>query len=240
MGRTVRIAAIGCLVLVGLFALYWIGWGLYINHSLKAITCSPGVSRTLKPYHLEQVASKRKIDLGYATFSLPSSITGEPGLVGRDCAVQIGKTIFLNPPEDEQVIRRLESLWPIPVHDRFEFELQVVSAQPFSFWDIFRIGIKEAKNRAAQLMYKSLLLSDASVVGAGRSNQVGFIVITKPQGTSLWIKDYRCGSNQNIYISPLAKNPRSVVSAIVGDYQRHLPESVYVGIKQQLKNAQIQ
>jgi hypothetical protein len=257
MTRHVRIAALGSLVALVVLAIYFCVWWGILVHRLGALNRLPGVTLTPTPYCLVPVPLRQKVDIGYATFSLPAGIPIDPVQVGPDCAIVIGAknrsasnsanavSLFLNLPQPDndpgfiKLAAEVTRATGTPVHDPFEFWTKAISARPLSAWDLPRLMFRENGTRALLLTLKAAYLTDAKDAGFGTSDRVGFIVVTHPRATALWIEDFRSKTFQNIAIFASSRDVRSIISAIVSSYETHLASLDEEAIKRQIRGARI-
>jgi hypothetical protein len=228
-----------------------------LRYRLGALEKLPGVSIEPEPYALVPVPQEQKVDVGYATVSLPAGVPFDVFEVSSNGAVVIEPHkkgpngspalpgLYLNLPSPDED-RGRQNLSDLPVgrpgallHDSFELETQVVSARPFSLWEMLGMGLRETEINAALLGMKGLLLANATAVGMGSTGQVKFIVMTYPRETSLWIGDRGSKCFQKIALFSEPREARAIVSAIVGGYKLHLAGPDEAVIKNQIKNAHI-
>jgi hypothetical protein len=204
----------------------------YLDRKLEPITNSPGVRLNATRFVPVDVAKKRKINLGYASFSIPESIRGDPfnidssGFVGIRPALVFCRPFSSRKGELAAYLREISSLAGEPIKNQFELEKLELAQQPFSVWQMLIIGKQKAAARAALLLLKSIDAGTATSVRILENDRLGLIVWSKAgERDQLMITDFKSGVSQGVLINSSTKNIDEVVSAIASDYEIHLMEA---------------
>jgi hypothetical protein len=98
-----------------------------------------------------------------------------------------------------------------------------LAAQPFSAWEILRIGKREAVRRALLLAMKGQMFGRAKTVSVGESNGIGFIVavMSEPAVVDLTVENSAVGCSQEFWIDAKRGDVPAIISSIVGSYKPH-------------------
>jgi hypothetical protein len=155
-------------IIPALGLLWIVGYGIHLHRSLSRINSLPGAALRLEPYQLHPYTGPtREINLGYTTFKLPAKWEGE--LVPLD-----GLAAIIKRPGDQNLGFLAPASFRVEKPDEFaksflelfgeempsfhELRKKSVAAQPFSLWDIPRLGRKKAMQEAALLGMKTMQL----------------------------------------------------------------------------------
>jgi hypothetical protein len=221
-------------------AAYVVGWIVYLDHKLKPLLAEPATRIVVGTYRLVPVPASRTIDVGYATFSLPAIVDGDPVRAGSSNFVVVvpkvagsslreGIVTVLPPRSDQD--EQTRRLWASynkdfggTIRNWFEWETAVLAVQPFSAWDISRMGKREAVRRAMLLALKSLMFGKAKAVDVGDPNGVRFIVavLSEPAVVDLTIECPTYEISQEFWIDSTRDDVPAIVSSLVGSYKPHL------------------
>src|ERR1035437_10085929 len=114
----------------------------YLDRKLEPIMNSPGVRLHADRFTPVNVAKKRRINLGYATLSIPESIRGDPVNIDSSGAVGIGQDshyllVFMPPFSSQKgefaaLLQKASSSIGEPIKNPFELKKLELAQQPFS------------------------------------------------------------------------------------------------------------
>jgi hypothetical protein len=156
-----------CLLLVAAACYFF-----YLDRRLEPIMNSPGVRLNATRFMPVDVAKKRKVNLGYASFSIPESIRGDPFNIDSSGTVGIKQDsrypIFFLPPSSYKdgktiaFLKKISSSTGVPVKSWFALKKLVLTQQPFSVWQIPSIGKRKAATlRLARFCGQSRVIQQA-------------------------------------------------------------------------------
>jgi hypothetical protein len=216
IGTTAVFVAVGCVV----------SYTAYLDHLMKVILAHPGIRLEADAFVPVKVSETRKINLGYARFSIPSTIRGDPVLVSPAGLIGIGPApsyslILAVPQPDSQISAILHSVSQLShrnVETRFELRKMELAQQPFSAWQIPVMGANNAKLGTMLLALKSMEFGTASSVRTYENGRLG-VVISGGRPANVFIEDLRARIVQNILVNGPVSNVDAVVSALVSDYE---------------------
>jgi hypothetical protein len=211
------------------------GYVFYLDRKLEPIMNAPGIRLHADSFTPVDVAKKRRINLGYASFSIPESIRGDPVNIDSDGIVGIGQdahyTLVFYPPQNSHsadlgaLLRETSALIGKPVKNEFELKKLELAQQPLSVWQLIGMGQHKAAARAALLLLKLIDVSNVRSVRILENDRLGLIIRNRADFTSVLITDLKSGISQGITIISLVKDPDEVISAIASDYEVHLTET---------------
>jgi hypothetical protein len=217
----------------------------YLDRKLEPIMNSPGVQLNATRFTPINVAKKRRINLGYASFSIPESIRGDPVNLDSSGVVDIGQTLVFWPPQSSQdaetasLLQRTSALMGESAKSWFELKKLILAQQPFSIWQLPSIGKRKAAARAVLLLLKSTEFSPAKSVRILENDRLGLIISSRAEFTIVLIADLKSGTWQNFTIISSVKDVDEVVSAIASDYELHLKGADIDSVKRLLDSAGI-
>jgi len=117
----------------------------------------------------------------------------------------------------------------------YDYQMLVLAQQPFSLWDIPRMGVKRAKLRLVLLASKLLEVGTASAVRVFERNGLGMLVFTYPDSTRVTITSLATGVFQNIRVDPAHASVDEVVSALAESYVFKTEDCSEPALKRQIE-----
>jgi hypothetical protein len=230
-----RKVLIGAITVVALLFAAATGYIAYLGHKLALVENAPGIRLEVGRFVPTSVAEFRTLDLGYEHVSVPQSLKG--GLVrftgSNFISLQDGNTSSLTfgPPIDSRekdravFLHQMESLTGASVSSWYELNKLELAQQPFTVWQIPRIGRRKAIAQMTLLTMKSVEYSRALLVREWEDDRVGLIVTDEHEFTVATIADRKTEISQEIFIDRSVKNPAEVLSAIVTSHDFHIGEA---------------
>jgi hypothetical protein len=212
-----------------------VSYVFYLDHKLAPFMNAPGIHLQANSFTPVSVAKGRRINLGYASFSIPESIHGDPVNIDSDGIVGIGQhahyALVFYPPQNSHsadlgpLLQETSALIGKPVKNEFELKMLELAQQPLSIWQLVGMGQRKAAACAALILLKSIDVSNVTSVRILESDRLGLIIRNRADFTSVSITDLKSGISQGIIITSLVKDPDEVISAIASDYDVHLTET---------------
>jgi hypothetical protein len=213
--------AMVCLVFVS-FAAYL----ELLVHRLNPILDRPGIR--LEPTELPavQLQLTRRVNLGYAHFSVPGTLRGDLILLDPNGMVGLGPPpclyLFTAPQNNSDIATLLQSASPLagkPLHSLFELKKQEASQEPCTAWQIPVMGRRKTAFAATLLALKATEYGDAYAVKIFENGRIGAILTLRPKGDTLYIEDLKSGTHVNIVILPSAPDVDDLAGCVVNDYE---------------------
>jgi hypothetical protein len=228
------------------------GLGGYWHYKVAPLMAHEELKIVSHPFVFVPVDEVRRFDLGYATFSLPSSVAGEFYHKADQPVVTFGPTPtppypmgFLCPADGNgepfrEYLSTVATATGNPAMSWYEYQKFVLMQQPFTFWDAIRQGLKETRLRFVLLASKMLCVGSATEVRVFEKNGVGVLVFTHPQGnTRVMISSLAAGSFQGITIGPTQLSVDEIVSTLAGSYVLNTRDFSPAAIARQIEQAGI-
>jgi len=202
------------------------------------------------PFVPVPVDAVRKFDLGYATFSLPSSVTGEFYHFAGKAVVGFGPTptppyptAFFGPADGNgesyrEYLSMVATATGHPPMSWFEYQKFILTQQPFTLWDAIRQGLNKTRLRLVLLASKMLCVGNATEVRVFEKNGVGVLVFTPPQGnTRIMIFSLAAASFQGITIGSTQLSVDEIVSTLAESYVLKTRDFSPAAIARQIEQA---
>ena len=202
------------------------GYLEFLVHRLNPILDKPGIR--LEPTELAalELPLTRRVNLGYAHFSVPGALQGDLVLLNQDGMVGLGPSpclfLFAAPQNNSDIATVLQSASPFagkPLHSWFELKKLEASQQPFSAWQIPAMGRRKTAVATTLLSLKAAEYGDAYAVKVFENGRIGAILTLRPKGDTLYIEDLKSGTHVNIVILPSAPDIDAFVGCVVNDYE---------------------
>jgi len=199
-----------------------------------------------------RVGEVRKFDLGYATFSLPSSAAGEFYHKAGEPIVVFGSApkppypmaffcpVDGNSKQYRELLNAVATMSGNLPMSWYEYQKFVLAQQPFTFWDAIRQGLKETRLRFVLLASKMMSVGVASDVRVFEKNGIGILVFRYPQGgANVMISSLSAGSFQNVWIGFPDLSVDEIVSALAESYEPKVRDYNSAAITLQIEQAGI-
>ncbi|MGD1032114.1 MAG: hypothetical protein ABSA05_13340 [Opitutaceae bacterium] len=226
-----RSAIIAGLSIVVALALSAAGLGGYWHYKVAPLMARAELKVMPHAFVPVRVGEVRKFDLGYATFSLPSSVAGEfydhagKGIVSFGSAPKPPYLMNFFCPADgrSEPFRKFFGMVATASGNSpmnwYEYQKLVLTQRPLTLWDAIRQGLKGTRLGFVLLESKMLCVGSASDVRVFEKDGVGVLVFTYPQGdTRLMISSLAAGSFQGVWINPTHLRVDEIVSALAESY----------------------
>ena len=201
------------------------GYLQYLVHKLNPILDQPGIRLEATELVPLQIPVTRRINLGYAHFSVPATLRGDLVLLNPNGMIGLGplpcQYLFAAPQNGSDVATLLQSATPFagrPLHSWFELKKLEIAQQPFSAWQIPAMGSRKVSIATTLLGMKASEYGDAYAVKVFENGRIGAILTLRPKGETLYIEDLKTGMHANIVIFPQAPDIEEFVGSVVNDY----------------------
>jgi hypothetical protein len=225
------------------------GFIYYLQQKLEPVMTAKGVELNLTPYKLTSfTGSTRQIDLGFARFNIPATISGEPMLMGDTLFIVLEQgalpiQISFFPPISEQekeVLGLVTGYLQVSgerVDNSFEYKKRALLAQPFSVWAIPALGKRKAISTTLLLLTKSLLAHAASKLQVFETTEVGLLIVTDHNKTVITLFDKRKQITQDFYITHGSVDIDQFLAAVIPSYKFISDDTVEAKWHEQAKAA---
>jgi hypothetical protein len=222
-------------VLGALFLVAVAGYGIYWQHKLEPILSSPAALLVPTRFEPVSVSKTKSLNLGYVRLSVPQSIDGQleyftdTNIIVLTNGEGISSRIAFMPPIHDRdagsisLYKMVAQLTGTSADSRFEFQKCLATQRPVSVWQIFSLGIRQFRARAALLSLKRVVYSTATSVRLFDNERIGLIVQRDPNIHIVTLTDLKSGFSQEVLIPETFKNADEIISAIASDYELKLP-----------------
>jgi len=216
------------LIVLAVFVTGILGYGYYLHRKLDAVMSSRSAKVQLEPYALKpRTVPTRLINLGFAQFQLPASISGEPVQVGDNLLVVLGANggLVVGAPlsdTDEEMASILNSVSTLAddkIDSLFELKKRALVVRPFTVWSLPVMGKRKAILGATLIAIKSLFAFDSPVMRVVENSELGAFIAETPNLTAIVIHDKQKRASQEFFISPGAIDIDQVMAALMASYR---------------------
>jgi hypothetical protein len=173
----------------------------------------------------------RLVDLGFSSFAIPKSVSGQP--------VQVNDTLFVNLSSEGQnpnlticapfsehddavqhLLAQLRTTMGVSSISWFEAQKRTLEVQPFNIFGAIAKGHKASVRDLTLILIKKLSFGSAlSNVGVFENENTGAFVYRAEIGSFVELHDKKTGLSQLVIVSPKAGDPNEVASAIIQTYR---------------------
>lgn len=178
--------------------------------------------RVLEPPKLLEKA--RSVNLGFARFMLPESVTGVPEKQDDTLFVTFGQKSFVSPPvrEEDSIMSELSAVAELNderFEDSFSLTKRIYATQPFSVWSIPIMGFKEAGLDGVLMLMKVPYTLGASVVWVAENDEVGAFWAQSDRFNFIRVYDKQKRVTQVFMLDPNHKDLEQVAAALLQSYR---------------------